>query len=405
MTWTEVQLGDAIHVKHGFAFKGQFFKCSGTHVVLTPGNFNEGGGFRLRPGKDRFYSGDIPEEYILKENDLIVAMTEQGPGLLGSSALIPESGRYLHNQRLGLVQVRDDTVIDRRFLYYLFNTRAVREQINGSATGTKVRHTAPERIYRVIASVPSNVEEQRKIGQVLFSYDDLIENNRRQIHLLEQAARLLYEEWFVHLRFPGHAHVEIADGIPEGWNKKPLEELIYINHRNYNSNNFPDEVIYIDISSVNRGRITARNSMFSDDAPGRARRIAADGDVIWANVRPNLCSYALVLDPKENYVFSTGFTILSPRRIPFSYLYLLVTTDQFVSYLVNHATGVGYPAVRAADFGRATTLLPTEAVLKHFHSLTAPLFRMVSVLEQKIYSLRETRDLLLPRLMNGEIAV
>ena len=69
MTWTEVQLGDSIHVKHGFAFKGQFFKSSGRHVVLTPGNFNEGGGFRLRPGKDRFYSGDIPEEYILKKDD------------------------------------------------------------------------------------------------------------------------------------------------------------------------------------------------------------------------------------------------------------------------------------------------------------------------------------------------
>ena len=157
MTWTDVKLGDAIHVKHGFAFKGQFFTSTGTHVVLTPGNFNEDGGFRLRPGKDRFYSGEIPEEYILKEDDLIVAMTEQGPGLLGSSALIPENGKYLHNQRLGLVQIRDDTVFDRRFLYYLFNTRAVREQISGSATGTKVRHTAPERIYRVTASVPSKL--------------------------------------------------------------------------------------------------------------------------------------------------------------------------------------------------------------------------------------------------------
>ena len=72
MTWTEVKLGDAIHVKHGFAFKGQFFADSGTHVVLTPGNFNEGGGFRLRPGKDRFYGGDIPEEYVLRENDTSV---------------------------------------------------------------------------------------------------------------------------------------------------------------------------------------------------------------------------------------------------------------------------------------------------------------------------------------------
>ena len=405
MTWTEVQLGDAIHVKHGFAFKGQFFASSGAHVVLTPGNFHEGGGFRQRPDKDRFYSGDISQEYILKKDDLIIAMTEQGPGLLGSSALIPESGKYLHNQRLGLVQIRDDTIFDRQFLYHLFNTRAVREQISGSATGTKVRHTAPERIYRVIASVPSNVEEQRSIGHALCSYDNLIGNNQRRIQLLEQVARLLYEEWFVHLRFPGHDRVAIIDGVPEGWESKPLGEITYINQRNYSSENLPDEINYIDISSVNRGRITQRNSISSNDAPGRARRIAADGDVIWANVRPNLCSYALVLDPRENDVFSTGFTVLSPHRVPFSYLYLLVTTDQFVSYLVNHATGVGYPAVRAADFGRATTLFPSEDVLKDFHFLTAPLFRMVSALQQTIHSLREARNLLLPRLMSGEITV
>jgi type I restriction enzyme S subunit len=84
MSWHEINLGDAFRVKHGFAFKSQFFSESGSHVVLTPGNFNEQGGFRNRPGKDRFYSGDIPEDYILQEGDLIIVMTEQGPGLLGS---------------------------------------------------------------------------------------------------------------------------------------------------------------------------------------------------------------------------------------------------------------------------------------------------------------------------------
>ncbi len=128
MSWPEIQLGNAIHVKHGFAFKGENFSDNGAHIVLTPGNFNEEGGFRLRPGKDRFYTGDIPEEYILDQGDLIIAMTEQGPGLLGSSALIPEDDKYLHNQRLGLIQVKDESVIDKHFLYYLFNTKTVRGQ-------------------------------------------------------------------------------------------------------------------------------------------------------------------------------------------------------------------------------------------------------------------------------------
>ena len=220
-----MMLGDAIRVKHGFAFKSQYFSDSGEFVVLTPGNFNEEGGFWLRPSKDRFYSGEIPEDYVLNEGDLIVAMTEQGPGLLGSAALVPESGKYLHNQRLGLIQEIDNKFLDKYFLYYLFNTRPVRGQISSSATGTKVKHTAPERIYRVKIIVPTDVNQQRRIASILSAYDDLIENNRRRVQLLEQAARLLYKEWFVHLRFPGHEDVKIKDGVPEGWERKKIAEV------------------------------------------------------------------------------------------------------------------------------------------------------------------------------------
>jgi type I restriction enzyme S subunit len=225
MRLRDMELGSALYIKHGYAFKGQFFTDIGTHIVLTPGNFNEEGGFRLRPGKDRFYSGNIPEDFILNEGDLIVAMTEQGPGLLGSSAIIPEDGKYLHNQRLGLITQLDESLLERRFLYFLFNTRAVRGQISGSASGTKVRHTAPERIYRVKVRVP-DVLVQGKIASILSAYDDLIENNRRRMQLLEQAARLLYQEWFVRLRFPGHEHVKIKDGVPEGWELLALGEVL-----------------------------------------------------------------------------------------------------------------------------------------------------------------------------------
>ncbi|MFO1421103.1 MAG: restriction endonuclease subunit S [Candidatus Competibacteraceae bacterium] len=173
MSWREITLGSAIRVKHGYAFKGEYFSDSGRYILLTPGNFNEEGGFRIRPDKDRAYQGDIPESFILDKDDLIVVMTEQGPGLLGSSALIPQPDRYLHNQRLGLINEINTTFLDKRFLYFLFNTRPVRAQISGSASGTKVRHTAPERIYQVRVRVPE-VRVQRKIASILSTYDDLI---------------------------------------------------------------------------------------------------------------------------------------------------------------------------------------------------------------------------------------
>ncbi|MEZ6030768.1 MAG: restriction endonuclease subunit S [Hyphomonadaceae bacterium] len=247
--------------------------------------------------------------------------------------------------------------------------------------------------------------EQERIVAVLSAYDDLIANNRRRIALLEEAARMLYREWFVHFRFPGHEHVNITDGLPEGWERITLSRVVETNRASYGSKELPEQFNYIDISAVERGRIVAKTSLSSAEAPGRARRKAVDGDVIWSNVRPNLKAYALVLEPNEADVFSTGFTVLSGKNVPFSWLYLVVTTDTFVGHLVNHATGAGYPAVRPDDFERAAVLLPPAKLLRHFHETAEPGFRLISKLEQQSRSLAQARDLLLPRLMSGELAV
>jgi type I restriction enzyme S subunit len=265
----------------------------------------------------------------------------------------------------------------------------------------------PNANAKVLSAFPLPVpplRTQQLIATILSAYDDLIENNRRRIQLLEQAARLLYKEWFVHLRFPGREHVNIKNGVPEGWEKKKLGDIMSTNTQSYQARELPDEINYIDISSVTRGRVLTKTVLSSTEAPGRARRKAKSGDVLWSNVRPNLRAYALVLDPEENDVFSTGFTVLSPVAVPFSYLYLLVTTDEFVSHLVNHATGAGYPAVRPGDFERSVVLVPPSRVLELFHEKTEPLFRLVSVLDKEIEPLTSARDLLLPRLMSGELA-
>jgi type I restriction enzyme, S subunit len=235
-------------------------------------------------------------------------------------------------------------------------------------------------------------------------YDDLIENNRRRIELLEESARLLYREWFVYLRFPGHEHIKMVNGVREGWTPRTLGDVAETNPSSYQAKELPDEINYIDISSVAMGRIVSKTLMSGDEAPGRARRRAEDGDIIWSNVRPNLRAYALVLQPEDNDVFSTGFTVLAARAVPFTWLYQFVTTDNFVGHLVNHATGAGYPAVRPEDFERASVVVPAPTLLKLFHEATEPNFRLVSKLEQQSRKLAEARDLLLPRLISGEIA-
>ena len=119
--WAVRTLGEVLEVKHGFAFKGEYFGDGGELRLVTPGNFYERGGFRDRGSAQKSYEGPVPDGYVLKPGALVVAMTEQGRGLLGSSAMIPNDGKaWLHNQRIGLV-LSDPGTVDSRFIYYLLN--------------------------------------------------------------------------------------------------------------------------------------------------------------------------------------------------------------------------------------------------------------------------------------------
>ncbi|MFH2041310.1 MAG: restriction endonuclease subunit S, partial [Acidobacteriota bacterium] len=222
-----VQLGYLFTIKHGYAFKGEHFGKKGSHIVLTPGNFFDEGGFKKKGDKEKWYSGKIPEEYILSQGDILVAMTEQAEGLLGSAALVPKNDIYLHNQRLGLIQ--DLNGVEKRFLYYLFNSKLVRQQIRASCSGVKVRHTSPSRIYEVKVDIPP-LPTQRKIAAILSAYDDLIETNLRRIKILEEMSQNLYREWFVKFHFPGYQNARFTDSplgrIPTGWEVVYVEQIV-----------------------------------------------------------------------------------------------------------------------------------------------------------------------------------
>ena len=303
-----------------------------------------------------------------------------------------------------LHRIRARAGLDNRFLYYSLLHKGRTGGFAPLFTGATIKHLPGQNLAKIEVALPP-LPVQERVADALSAYDDLIENNRRRIRLLEQAARLLYEEWFVRLRFPGHESVTVIDGVPEGWEVNALGDIAHTNEENYRAEGLPGQINYIDISSVTRGRITDKTKMASVNAPGRARRKARNGDVIRSNVRPNLRAYALILEPDENDVFSTGFTVLTPSEVPYSYLYLLVTTERFTSYLENRATGVSYPAVRAEDFEQARVVCPAVHVLESFHKSVEPMFRCMSILERQVCRLQEARDLLLPRLMNGEVAV
>jgi type I restriction enzyme S subunit len=387
MSWREIVLGSAIHVKHGFAFKGELFADHGEYIVLTPGNFNEDGGFRIRPEKDRAYTGDIPEAFILRENDLIVAMTEQGAGLLGSAALVPQADRYLHNQRLGLVDQVDKSLLDKRFLYLLFNTHSVRAQISGSASGTKVRHTAPERIYRVQVRIP-DINTQTSIAETVLAYDDLIENNRRRIALLEESARLLYHEWFVRLRFPGYEHTKFIDNTPIKWSIHNVSDLI---------------------KRVAAGKLfSQKTALLKGSVPildqGRS------GIIGFHNEEPSV--YASINNPVIVFANHTCF-----QRIifyPFSAIQNMlpfIPSEEFSMNIVwLHYATLDIVKTNAykghwPELISKEVLVPPPELADLFAGYIKPNLEMVYSLNLQNQKLRAARDLLLPRLMSGKIAV
>jgi len=162
--WAEVPLEDLCEIKHGFAFQGEYFAATGDYVLLTPGNFYESGGYRDRGIKQKHYVGEVPQGFVLSRGDLMVAMTEQAAGLLGSPVLIPESGIFLHNQRLGLVSGKAGVPWRNEFFFHVFNTKRVRQEIHESASGVKVRHTSPKKIGKVVVPFPTSVNEQKRVA-------------------------------------------------------------------------------------------------------------------------------------------------------------------------------------------------------------------------------------------------
>lgn len=200
-TWIEKPLANLCNIKHGFAFKGEFFTTEGDYVVLTPGNFYESGGYRDRGEKQKYYSGDIPRDYVLSEGDLLVAMTEQAAGLLGSPILVPESDRFLHNQRLGLVTRKAGLPWLNEFFFQVFNTRRVRKEIHASASGVKVRHTSPNKIGEIVVSFPNSEAEQRaivadlnKVGEETSRLEAIYQ---RKIAVLDELKKSLLDRAFM----------------------------------------------------------------------------------------------------------------------------------------------------------------------------------------------------------------
>ena len=431
--WREVAIGDLVEIKHGFAFKGTSIRNEPNgDILLTPGNFAIGGGFKR--DKFKYFDGPVPEEYVLQEGDLLVTMTDlsKQSDTLGYPALVPprtQGRRYLHNQRLGKISPKAPGEICARYIYYVMCSGEYRHEVIASATGTTVKHTSPDRIKRFRFSLPPLLE-QRTIAHILGTLDDKMELNRRMNETLEEMARALFKSWFVDfdpvrakaaLKTPpaeasdwtverARAYLDRMDKsvvdlfpdrlvdselgeIPEGWEVKALGNLIEI-HDNRR----------IPLNGRQRANRTgpypyygaAGIMSFIDNFifDGIYVLTGEDGTVIDKDDRP-VVQYIW----GQFWVNNHAHVLRGKNGISEEHLYLLLQQMNISSFV----TGAVQPKLSQRNLKAIPIVFPGRSLCRVFSDLIRALFARLRKNADETKLLAEQRKALLPKLVSREV--
>src|SRR5690554_6449938 len=301
---------------------------------------------------------------------------------------------------------KNESLFSQDFLYQIAKTKDFTNRAIETSSGTKMPRADWNSMGKFEISLPP-LPEQRAIASILSNIDDKIENNLAMNKTLEEMAMALYKHWFVDFGpFQEGNFVESELGeIPEGWEVKELKDVAKVNQRSLKKDHSFNEINYIDISSVGTGLVENNNIIESGKAPSRAKRLLNDGDIVWSTVRPTRRSYFLALGYAENTVVSTGFAVISPVKVPYSYLYPLTCTQEFVDYLDSRSTGAAYPAVTGKVFEQARIIVPSKKSLDEYSEIVSNYYRKISANLEENQTLIAQRDALLPKLVSGEVRV
>ena len=423
--WVECLLGDLIDVKHGFAFQGEFIHDEPrSDVLLTPVNFAIGGGFK--GDKFKYYDGPVPDDFVLAEGDLLVTMTDlsKQSDTLGFPAFVPsrsDGRRYLHNQRVGKVLVKDKRAIDTKYLHYLLCSASYRHEVLASATGTTVKHTSPERIQRFRFLRPPLLE-QRAIAHILGTLDDKIELNYRMSETLEAMARALFKSWFVDFD-PVRAKMEGRDPglpkpladlfparlvdselgeIPEGWEVGTLGDVAEHTRRGIQPNKIGLDTPYIALEHMPK-RCIALSDWGTADGLESNKFEFRQGEILFGKLRPYF--HKVGVAPIDG-VCSTDIVVVGPRGSQwFGFALGHASSIEFVEYTNAASTGTKMPRTSWNDMARYELVLPLEPVAAAFTGLVQPSVDRIIAGIRESRTLSALRDALLPKLISGELRV
>lgn len=359
------------------------------------------GEFDLTDLREMRFEDHEADRYGLRFGDIV--MCEGGEP--GRCAIWKEVTPGMMFQK-ALHRIRPHSCLDYRYLFYSFLEMGRRDAFNQLFTGSTIKHLPREKLAKVEVRFPE-LEVQKRIADVLSAYDDLIENNRRRMALLEESARLLYREWFVRLRFPGHEHTPIVNGLPEGWAKGCVSDFYDTASGGTPSRTNPDfftgETLWVKTQELANGFVIDTEEKITEDAvrqsaakvfPDRTILVAMYGatigqaGILAATAASNqACCAILPSDERANYIHAFLFFRENKEK------------------LVGLAQGAAQNNINQQIVRAYPMMMPTRRLAELFYESLSPVFEQWLVTQRMNDRLKAARDLLLPRLMSGEVTV
>lgn len=436
------QLSELINIKHGWAFKGDAMVegMDTGPIVVAIGNYDYSGGFKFESTKIKRYTAKYPEEYKLIPGDILLAMTCQTAGgeILGIPGVIPNDDQlYLHNQRLGKVEIKKPDLVCSEYLYWIFLTKSFNQYLFSTATGTKILHTSPSKILSYEVSLPPLLE-QRRIASTLWGLNNKVSNNNQTNQTLEQMAQAIFKSWFVDFDpvkakmnseqpegmdaataslFPEKLVESELGLIPEGWEVKAVGDFTdtfdYVANGSFaalkeNVELFdePDDVLYIRTTDFNKGfknalKYTNESSyqfLKKSKLYGHETIISNVGDVGTVFRAPTWYDMPMTLGSNAMGVVADGAN---------SYIYYLFKNHSGQHLLDGITSGSAQMKFNKTSFRKLRVVLPSEDLLAKFERLEASLWAKHANNQKESLHLERLRDTLLPKLLpkllSGEI--
>ena len=405
MRYTIGEMAEIIDGDRGKNYPHQHeFLDEGYCLFLNTGNVTKAG---FSFDSNQFISKekcDLLRKGKLQRHDIVYTTR----GTVGNAAYYSDSIPYEHVRiNSGMVIIRPkEAIVCTEFLYQILKSDYYRPFFRKHCTGS-AQPQLPIKNFSTIELDLPDLPVQCRIAGILSTYDDLIENNQKQIKLLEEAAQRLYKEWFVDLRFPGHETTPIVDGIPEWWSMCTAGNVIEFNPKTPLKKGCIKQSVPMTALSTSSMVLNSSEFTMTESNSGAKFR---NGDTLLARITPCLengkTAFVAGITSEEGAVGSTEFIVMRAKKINPYMVYLLARTEEFRKTAINSMTGSdGRQRAQVDIIMQFPYLLAPQSTLEAFSQLVEPIFEQVYLKNSQIAQLSQARDRLIPKLMNREIEV